>query len=96
MRLHTEVKCQCLFTSVKLCLVSNLQKNNWNNNWNSELEFGKGLFGCCCFLVVCGRMLVVCGHLLVICAHLFGLQSFVVVACFSNYDPLIMGMLHTI
>ena len=26
MRLHSEVKCQCLFTSVKLCLVPNLEK----------------------------------------------------------------------
>lgn len=37
-RLHSVAKCQYLFTSVKLCLVSNLQKIKY-------LVFGKGLVG---------------------------------------------------
>ena len=70
-RLHSELKRRCLFTSVKLRLVSNLQKKK--NNWDSEKVY---LVVCSCLLVVCSRLLVVSGRL-----WLFpgGLCSFVVV-----------------
>ena len=57
--LHSEVKRQCLFTSVKLRLVSNLRKKI--NNWNSEKVY----------LVVCSRLLVICGRLLLVCGRLW-------------------------
>ena len=57
--LHSEVKRQCLFTSVKLRLVSNLRRKI--NNWNSEKVY----------LVVCGRLLVICGRLLLVCGRLW-------------------------
>ena len=65
-RLHSEVKRQCLFTSVKQRLVSNLQKKN--NNWNSEKVY---FVVCGSLLVICGRMLVVCGRLLVVRGYLW-------------------------
>ena len=64
-RLHSEIKRRCLLTSVKLCLVSNLQKKK--NNWNSEKVYS---VVCGCLLVVCGGLLVVCGRLLVFCGRL--------------------------
>ena len=65
-RLHSEAKRQCLFTSVKQRLVSNLQKKN--NNWNSENIY---FVVCGCLLVICDHMLVVCGRLLVVKGYLW-------------------------
>ena len=56
-RLHSEVKRRCLFTSAKLHLVSSLRKLN---NWNSVKVY---LVVCGCLLVICGRFLMVCGRL---------------------------------
>ena len=77
-RLHSEVKRRCLFTYVKLRLVSSFRKN---------------LVVCGCLLVVCGRFLMVWDRLLwfvfvcmwfvVICG---GLRWFLIVASFSHYD----------
>ena len=77
-RLHSEVKRRCLFTYVKLRLVSSFRKN---------------LVVCGCLLVVCGRFLMVWDRLswfvfvfmwfVVICG---GLRWFLIVASFSHYD----------
>ena len=71
MRLHSEVKFQCLFTSVRLRLVYNLRKKI--GNWNSEKGFGRlWLFACGLgsfagdlyqFVIVCWWFVVVCGGL---------------------------------
>ena len=64
LRLHSEVKRRCLFISVKLRLVYNLQKKL--NNWNSEnfylILFLMWLFAgdLWSFVVVCGRYIVIC------------------------------------
>ena len=72
-RLRSEVKCRCLFTSVKLCLFSSFTKNI--NNWNSEKVYlvvcRYLLVVCSHMLVVCGRLLMVCGRLLVVCGRLW-------------------------
>ena len=68
------VKCRCLFTSVKLCLICNLQKKNCNLQ-NIYLVF------CSCLLVVCGCFLVVCGHFVVVCGCLLMVWRHLVVVC---------------
>ena len=62
-------KCWCLITSVKLRLISNLQKKiiYWN--------FKK------VYLVTCGRLLVVCGRLLVLCSHLVVVYGCLLIIC---------------
>ena len=58
-------KCRYLFTSVKLFLISNLQKKL--NNWNLEKVFS----------VVFGPLLVLCSRLLVVCSGLWSLPVLV-------------------
>ena len=70
------VKCRCLFTSVKLCLICNLQKKNCNLQ-NIYLVF------CSCLLVVCGHFVVVCGCLLMVWRHLVVVCRCLLVDCGS-------------
>ena len=73
----------CLFTSVKLRLISNLRKKL--NNRNSEKVV------CSCFLVVRGRLMVlvvvrwwiviVCGCLLMVCGYFLVVCGCLLVAC---------------
>ena len=77
-RLHSKVKCWCLFTSVKICLGSNLLKKwiiriwKWficsfvvvfGGLWSFPGGFWSSAGGLSPFVVVCGCLLVVCGCL---------------------------------
>ena len=67
-RLHSKVKRRYLFTSLKLRLVSNLQKNHLLGIrkrfiWSFVVVCRWFVVVCSWFVVVCGRLLVICGRL---------------------------------